>query len=79
VGLELGRGRTLGEILAGMRMVAEGIRTARVLREVAQKHGVVMPITEKVCEVLYEGKNPREAVQELMSRGPRSERENLGP
>jgi glycerol-3-phosphate dehydrogenase (NAD(P)+) len=79
VGLELGRGRALGEILAGMRMVAEGIRTARVLREVAQKRGVAMPITEKVYEVLYEGKNPGEAVQELMSRrGPRSEREDLG-
>jgi len=79
VGLELGRGRALGEILAGMRMVAEGIRTARVLREVAKKQGVVMPITEKIYEVLYVGKNPGEAVRELMSRGPRSERENLGP
>lgn len=78
VGLELGRGRALGEILAGMRMVAEGIRTARVLREVAKKQGVVMPITEKIYEVLYVGKNPGEAVRELMSRGPRSERENLG-
>ena len=79
VGLELGRGRALREILAGMRMVAEGIRTARVLREVAKKQGVVMPITEKIYEVLYEGKNPGEAVRELMSRGPRSERENLRP
>jgi glycerol-3-phosphate dehydrogenase (NAD(P)+) len=77
VGLELGRGRTLQEILAGMRMVAEGIRTTKALRELARKRGVEMPITEKVYEILYEGKNPGEAVDELMSRGPRSERENL--
>ena len=77
VGLELGRGRTLPEILAGMRMVAEGIRTTKALRELAGKQGVEMPITGKVYEILYEGKNPGEAVDELMSRGPRSERENL--
>jgi glycerol-3-phosphate dehydrogenase (NAD(P)+) len=77
VGLELGRGRTLRGILAGMRMVAEGIRTTKALRELARKQGVEMPITEKVYEILYEGKNPGEAVEELMSRGPRSERENL--
>ena len=79
VGLELGRGKALGEILAGMRMVAEGIRTARALRDLARKQGVEMPITERVHELLYEGKNPREAVQELMSREARSERENLKP
>ncbi len=77
VGLELGRGRTLPEILAGMRMVAEGIRTTKALRELAAKRGVEMPITEKIYEILYEGKNPREVVDELMSRGRRSERENL--
>jgi glycerol-3-phosphate dehydrogenase (NAD(P)+) len=58
-------------------MVAEGIRTTKALRELARKQGVEMPITEKVYEILYEGKNPGEAVEELMSRGPRSERENL--
>jgi glycerol-3-phosphate dehydrogenase (NAD(P)+) len=76
VGIELGKGRTLAEILEGMRMVAEGIRTTKSLRELARKRAVEMPITEKVYEILYEGKNPREAVGELMSRGARSERED---
>lgn len=76
VGIELGRGKTLKEVLSGMRMIAEGVRTTRVLYEIARETGVDMPITEKVYEVLYKGKNPREAVQELMARGPRSEREN---
>ncbi len=75
VGLELGRGRTLKEILEGMRMVAEGIRTTKVLRELARKQRVEMPITEEVYGILYEGKSPREAVAELMSRDPRSERD----
>jgi len=75
VGLELGKGRTLESILAGMKMVAEGIRTTKALRELARELKVEMPITEKVYEILYEGKAPREAVAELMSRDPRSERE----
>lgn len=77
VGLELGRGRPLKEILAGRRMVAEGLRTTRALRELAKEKQVEMPITEKVYEILYEGKSPREAVAELMSRHLRSEQEGL--
>lgn len=76
VGLELGRGKGLREILGGMRMVAEGIRTAKALWELARRKKAEMPITGKVYEILYEGKNPREAVQELMSRLPRSEQED---
>jgi glycerol-3-phosphate dehydrogenase (NAD(P)+) len=75
LGLELGKGRSLSSILEGMRMVAEGIRTTKALIELARKLEVEMPITEKVHEILYKGKNPREAVAELMSRQPRSERE----
>lgn len=75
LGLELGRGRHLAEILQGMRMVAEGVRTAHALDELARELKVEMPITRKVYEILYESKNPREAVEELMSRDPRSERE----
>ncbi|HSR12685.1 MAG TPA: NAD(P)H-dependent glycerol-3-phosphate dehydrogenase [Thermodesulfobacteriota bacterium] len=75
VGLELGRGKTLGEIQAGTRMVAEGVRTAKALRELANQTGVEMPITEQIYRVLYEGKKPAEAVRELMSRGLRSEGE----
>jgi glycerol-3-phosphate dehydrogenase (NAD(P)+) len=58
-----------------MRMVAEGIRTTKALRALAREREVEMPITDKVYEILYEGKNPREAVIELMSRDPRSEQE----
>ena len=76
VGLELGRGKTLKEILEGMRMVAEGVRTAKALWELAQKQRVDMPISEEVYQILYQGKNPREAVQGLMSRLPRSEQED---
>ncbi len=75
VGLELGKGKGLKEILGGMRMVAEGVRTAKALWELARIQKVEMPIAEKVYEILYHEKNPREAVQELMSRLPRSEQE----
>jgi len=75
VGLELGKGRKLEAILAGMKTVAEGLRTTKALSELARELRVEMPITEKVYEILYEGKAPREAVAELMSRDPRSERE----
>jgi glycerol-3-phosphate dehydrogenase (NAD(P)+) len=76
VGLELGRGKGLREILGGMRMVAEGVRTAKALWELAQKQKVDMPISGEAYEILYRGKNPREAVQGLLSRLPRSERED---
>jgi glycerol-3-phosphate dehydrogenase (NAD(P)+) len=58
-------------------MVAEGLRTTKALRELAKQLEVEMPITEKVHEILYEGKEPREAVAELMSRHPRSEVERF--
>lgn len=77
VGLELGKGKGVQEILGGMRMVAEGVRTAKALWELARIQKVEIPIAEKVYEILYRKKNPREAVQELMSRLPRSEKESL--
>jgi len=67
----------LKEILENMRMVAEGVRTAKALWELAQKQRVDMPLSGEVYKILYEGKNPREAVQGLLSRLPRSEREDL--
>jgi glycerol-3-phosphate dehydrogenase (NAD(P)+) len=77
VGLELGRGKGVEEILGGMRMVAEGVRTSKALWELGRIQKVEMPIGEKVYEILFQKKNPREAVQELMSRLPRSEQEDL--
>jgi glycerol-3-phosphate dehydrogenase (NAD(P)+) len=68
VGEELGRGRKLDEVLAGMNEVAEGVRTARAIKLLASRRGVEMPITNEVHAVLYEGKAARDAVESLMSR-----------
>lgn len=68
IGLEIGHGRKIGEIIAGMKMVAEGVKTARSAQALAEKMDVDMPITSQVYEILYEEKDPRSAVRELMSR-----------
>jgi glycerol-3-phosphate dehydrogenase (NAD(P)+) len=73
VGVELGHGRALPEILASTRMVAEGVGTCRAARELAQRVGIEMPITEQMYAVLYEGRPPREAIRELMERRLKSE------
>jgi glycerol-3-phosphate dehydrogenase (NAD(P)+) len=75
VGQELGRGRALAEILAGMHEVAEGVRTARAVRLLAGRHGIEMPITERVHAVLYEGQSVQAAVEELMARPLKGEYE----
>jgi glycerol-3-phosphate dehydrogenase (NAD(P)+) len=69
VGVELGRGRKLPEILAGMRgMVAEGVRTTKAAIGLAQRYGIEMPITEQMHAILNEDKAPAQAIRELMSR-----------
>ena len=73
LGLAIGRGRKLPEILAEMRMVAEGVKTSIAARELAAAKGVELPITEQVCKVLHEGKSPKIAVMELMTRGLKHE------
>jgi glycerol-3-phosphate dehydrogenase (NAD(P)+) len=73
VGQELGRGRTLNEIVAGMSEIAEGINTTRAVRRLAVRLEVEMPITEEVYLVLHEGKSPRDAAAELMNRPLRGE------
>jgi glycerol-3-phosphate dehydrogenase (NAD(P)+) len=74
VGVELGRGKTLPEIMAGMHgMVAEGVFTAHAALGLARAHGVEMPITEQMHAILHRGKAPREAIQELMTRSGKSE------
>jgi glycerol-3-phosphate dehydrogenase (NAD(P)+) len=74
VGVELGRGRKLPEILAGMHgMVAEGIFTTAAAVGLAHARGVEMPITEQMHAILHESKAPREAINELMTRRGRSE------
>jgi len=73
VGEELGKGRTLDEITAGLSEVAEGINTARAVKKLADRAGLEMPITNEVNAVLYDGKPARDAVAELMSRPLREE------
>lgn len=68
VGIELGKGRNLPEILAEMRMVAEGVATAAPLLALAREHGVEMPITEQVDAILHRGRSPKDAIREIMDR-----------
>jgi len=68
VGEQIGKGMRLNEVLAGMTMVAEGVRTCRSARDLAHREGVPMPITEAVYSILFEDKNPKQAVVELMTR-----------
>ena len=74
VGQELGRGQKLAEILAGLDgKVAEGVMTTRAALGLARRQGVEMPITEQMELILNEGKNPREAIRDLMLRPGREE------
>ena len=73
VGLRLGRGESLDQIVASMREVAEGVHNTRTVRELAQSVRVEMPITERMYELLYENKPPKQAVVELMTRSLRRE------
>ncbi len=75
VGIEIGKGRKLDEILAGMEMVAEGVFTTRAARTLARRTGVEMPITEEIYRVLFKGKAPARAVRDLMMRGRKAETE----
>lgn len=74
VGVELGRGRKLPEILAGMHgKVAEGVRSTAAALGLAARYGVEMPITQQMDHVLHRDKSPREAIHELMTRPGRDE------
>lgn len=73
VGLAIGRGQTLNEVLSGMHNVAEGVRTAEAVHALGRRLGIELPITFQVHAVLFEGKNPAEAVRELMTRPLREE------
>lgn len=68
VGVELGKGRKLQDIIGSMRMVAEGVSTTAATMQLARRMKVEMPITEQMYAVLYEGRAPREAIRDLMER-----------
>ncbi len=75
VGLKLGQGKTLAQILAEMEMVAEGVKTTRSAMALARKMGVEMPILEQVYAMIYEDKPCAEAVQSLLGRDSKEEME----
>ena len=74
VGEKLGRGETLEQILSGTHMVAEGIPTSKSAYECARKLNIDTPIIDQIYSVLYEGKRPDQALQELLGRGQKAER-----
>ena len=74
VGEELGKGRPLSDVIAGLHgKVAEGVRTTTAALGLAQRQGVEMPIAEQMAAILHDGKLPVQAIQELMSRPGRDE------
>ncbi|MDP4221042.1 MAG: NAD(P)H-dependent glycerol-3-phosphate dehydrogenase, partial [Bacteroidota bacterium] len=74
VGEEIGRGKTLNEALAGMKMVAEGVWTTESARELAKLHNIEMPIVEETYQILFEGKDLQTATRDLMRREAKDER-----
>ena len=74
VGIELGKGRKLPEIIAGLNgKVAEGVRSTTAALGLAARYGVEMPITEQMAAILHQDKSPRDAIRDLMSRPGRTE------
>src|SRR5439155_23486599 len=68
VGVQLGRGRKLADILSEMREVAEGVKSAKSIYELGQRLGIEMPITANIHALLYEDKPALDAANELMGR-----------
>lgn len=73
LGEQIGKGKSLDEVLSHMQMVAEGVRTAASVHALAQKYDIEMPITEAVYAILFEGKEPEQAVHDLMTRSAKHE------
>jgi glycerol-3-phosphate dehydrogenase (NAD(P)+) len=73
LGVELGQGKSLSRILGETRTVAEGVKTSKAARELAQRHQIDMPITTEIYQVLYEDESPKTAIQRLMTRSLKAE------
>ena len=73
MGYNIGRGKSLEEIKSGMNMVAEGVKTAKSVTQWSRRNNVEMPITDAVYKVLFENMDPRDAVNELMTRNAKDE------
>jgi len=72
-GERLGKGETAEQIVSSTQMVAEGVKTAKSAWQLAQRHRVDVPITREVYAILYEGKSPKQAVRDLMTREAKPE------
>ncbi|MDQ2890885.1 MAG: NAD(P)-dependent glycerol-3-phosphate dehydrogenase [Gemmatimonadota bacterium] len=75
LGVDIGRGMSLDEALAGRETVAEGVITTRSAKALSDRMGVTMPIVDAAFGVLFEGQAPQDAIGELMNRDPRAERD----
>lgn len=75
IGLDLAAGRSVADITGETHMVAEGVRNSIAIATLAERNSIEMPITQQMVAVLYHGKDPRKAVEELMTRGLKSENE----
>jgi glycerol-3-phosphate dehydrogenase (NAD(P)+) len=75
LGIRVGRGERVADILAGMKMVAEGVMTSRAAVDLSRRTGVPMPVSEQVHLILHEGKEVRQAVSELFARALRTEKD----
>jgi glycerol-3-phosphate dehydrogenase (NAD(P)+) len=73
LGEQIGKGKALQQVLSEMVMVAEGVRTTRSAYELSRLHNVEMPITREVYRILFEGKDPRAALEDLMTRDAKME------
>ncbi|MFQ5569416.1 MAG: NAD(P)H-dependent glycerol-3-phosphate dehydrogenase [Rhodothermales bacterium] len=73
LGEQIGKGKTLEEVQSEMKMVAEGVRTTASVMALARKYAIEMPITEAVYAILFEGKQPADAVRDLMTRAAKQE------
>lgn len=77
VGIELGKGRKIDEIISSMKMVAEGVKSCKPIYELGQEAGVWMPITEDVVRICHEGWTVEQLVEDLLAREIRSEFEGI--
>ena len=73
LGARLGAGEKLEDILRGAKTIAEGVKTTKAARELAKKHHIEMPIVDEVYQILYEHKDPKKALQDLMARELKAE------
>jgi len=73
IGEKIGKGKSIGEAEKELVMIAEGVKTTKSAYDLGKKYGLELPIIEQVYKVLYEGKNPKSAVNDLMMRKPKPE------